>query len=430
MSISQAGILSTGTEILQGLYADTNAQWLSERLHGMGIPVIRHVAAPDDADSVSDALSFLVDRCDVVLMTGGLGPTEDDLTRAAVAKVFGSTLAEDPEAWRMIEERWSHRGASPPGSNRVQCLIPVGARTLYNHWGTAPGFLLETKDVWFAALPGPPREMRPMFQKYLEKELRDRFAGEGSSRLLTLHTVGCSESALNDSLRSLFEELRDDPNASLAFLAGMARVDIRLHVKGKTPEETRRRLRSLRERVLRRVPRDAVYGKDEDTLESVVSQLLKKNSLTLATAESCTGGLLAKRITDLPGSSDVFQQGWVTYSNESKSSCLGVRASTLEKYGAVSSQVAGQMAKGALKRSGAQVAVSTTGIAGPTGGTPAKPVGLVHYGLAWQLHAKDPIALHTAHTRIPTTREVVRLFSSHFALDLVRRLLLGILDKR
>jgi len=428
MTAFKAGILSTGTEILQGLYPDTNAQWLSERFHAMGLQVLRHMAAPDNAEDVADGISFLLDRCDVIVMTGGLGPTEDDLTRDAVARVFGTSLAEDTKAWRMIEKRWTFRGSPPPPSNRVQCLIPKGALTLYNHWGTAPGFLLKTNRAWFVALPGPPREMRPMFLRFVEGRIRDRFAKESHSRLLTLHTVGCSESSLNDSLRSLFEELREDSRSTLAFLAGMARVDIRIHVQGDTPEQARSKLDHLRRKIVRRIPKESVYGRDEDTLESVVSKLLRKKGLTLATAESCTGGLVAKRITDLPGSSDVFRQGWVVYSNDSKKSCLGVSSKMIEKYGAASSQVARQMALGALKRSHAQVAVALTGIAGPGGGTEKKPVGLVYYGLAWRFQEADPVQLYTTDTCVPSTREVVRLFSSHYALDLIRRLLLGFLS--
>jgi nicotinamide-nucleotide amidase len=470
MPPATAGILSTGTEILQGLYPDTNAQWLAGRLTAAGITVRRVMAAPDEADAVADALRFLSDRCDLVIMTGGLGPTEDDLTRQAVCQVFGSQLAEDARAWEMILERFTRRGTPPPASNRVQCMIPKGARTLYNLWGTAPGFVIEAattgasrsvavdgadqngavegprhsaSPTWFVALPGPPRECRPMFEQYLEAEIAQRFGGGVASRILTLHTYGVSESALNDLLHPLFADLRGDPWRTLAFLAGEARVDIRLTVRGQGAAEMRKRLAPLVARIRRRVPADCFYGTDDETLEAVAGRALAQRGLTLATAESCTGGLVAKRLTDVPGSSDYLREGWVTYSNEAKQHRLGVAAATLRRHGAVSEETAREMALGALRESGADVAVSVTGIAGPAGGTGEKPVGLVWYGLAWRERrlrgiaaADDALGLGVTRvgalrvaatqTNFRSTRDLVRIYASHRALDLVRRLALGL----
>jgi len=241
MSHPTAGILSTGTEILQGLYPDTNAQWLSQQLATVGLPVTRHMAAPDDAETLISALLHLAAHCDVVIMTGGLGPTEDDLTRQAVAEVFGVRLAENTKAWAMIEERFARRSSLVPKSNRVQCLLPEQAIPFYNEWGTAPGFCLEEAltapdqaPVLFAALPGPPREMKPMFTQYLKPILAKRYGGSLLTRIRVLHTFGVSESLLNDQLRDLSEETRYDPNRTLAFLAGEARVDLRLTVHGST----------------------------------------------------------------------------------------------------------------------------------------------------------------------------------------------------
>jgi nicotinamide-nucleotide amidase len=524
--MSTAAILSTGTEILQGHYADTNAQWLSAKLTTLGITVQRHVAAPDRPDDIADALAYLVERHDLVIMTGGLGPTEDDLTRQAVCKVFGTELAEDDRAWKMIVDRFALRGSPPPESNRVQCLIPKSARTLYNLWGTAPGFVIETPGFLgamepcssrrgakegasmacalqdekhgisrgtsrcrlFAALPGPPRENRPMFEKYLEKLLARRFGGGLLARITTLHTFGISESALNDCLRPLFEEIGDAPDRVLAFLAGEARVDVRLTVRAATRRALAAAERPLLTRIRRLLPRDCIYGRNDDTLESVASALLRRRGLKLAVAESCTGGLIAKRLTDLAGSSDVLLEGWVTYSNTAKRRRLGVRAATLRRHGAVSSETAREMAVGALRKSGADVAVAVTGIAGPSGGTPEKPVGLVWYGLAWRSplhspsakegkagvgsreksrmgssvgsheagqegsqagcqagsqalqaascagsragsqaeHPRRALRVETFRTCFPSGREMVRLFASHRALDLVRRLLLDL----
>ncbi|MBN1866516.1 competence/damage-inducible protein A [Candidatus Sumerlaeota bacterium] len=433
MNTIHVGILSTGTEILQGLYADTNAQWLSARLSAMGLHVVRHVAAPDRARDVADAIAYLGRTCQLVVMTGGLGPTEDDLTRQAVCEAFGTRLREDAKAWRMIVERFRHRGVAPPASNRVQCLIPEGARTLYNLWGTAPGFAIDRPPKglpWFAALPGPPRENRPMFEKYLEREIARRFARGRIARIRTLHTVGISESALNDRLRALFEEIGDDPDRGIAFLSGDARVDIRLVARGADPAQVRASMNALSARVRRRVPPDCIYGSDRETLEAVVLRLMRKRGRRLAVAESCTGGQVASRLTDIAGSSDVFLAGWVAYSNEAKCSELGVRRSTLERHGAVSAETAAEMARGALDRSGADVAVSVTGIAGPGGGTKEKPVGLVWYGLAWREERKKgasgTVRCETFQTCFRSGREMVRRYASHRALDLVRRLAIGL----
>lgn len=434
MAPATAGILSTGSEILEGLYADTNAQWLSARLTEMGMRVLRHMAAPDRADDVADAIEFLAARCDVVVMTGGLGPTEDDLTRQAVCRAFGRDLQHDDKAWRMIERRYAHRGTAPPASNRVQCLVPQGARVLYNRWGTAPGFAIEDgPGPWFAALPGPPREMRPMFDTYLRDDLAARFGGGLRTRIATMHTFGISESALNETMRDLFDELRGHPTEAIAFLAGKARVDVRLVVRAASDDALRRRTDALVRRVRRRAPGECIYGRDDETLEGVVGKLLRRHGLTLALAESCTGGLVAKRLTDLPGSSKFLLESCVTYSNEAKVKRLGVRRASLERHGAVSEQTAREMARGALKRSRADIAVAVTGIAGPGGGSRHKPVGTVWYAIAWRPARLGDAAAQAGEVRCEAVRtgfrsgrELVRLYASHRALDLVRRCLLGL----
>lgn len=423
-----AGILSTGTEILQGLYADTNAQWFAARLSEAGIPVRMILAAPDRPGEVARSLRHLAEHCEIILMTGGLGPTEDDLTRQAVCEVFGGGLQEDAETLRMIQERFVRWGRKIPASNRVQCLIPEKAKVLRNHWGTAAGFLMEERlpcgEVFFAALPGPPRENRPMYQQYLEKTIAERYAGKARSLIKVLHTFAVSESELNDRLRDLSAALKKEPGQDLAFLAGKAQVDLRLMARGGSAAKARGQMRSLEAKVRRRVPADHLYGVNDETLEGAVLEGLRRRGWRLATAESCTGGLVSKRLTDIPGSSDVFLQGWVTYTNDAKTSQLGVRRPTLDARGAVSAEVAGQMAQGALKKSGADVAVAITGIAGPDGGTEEKPVGLIYYGLAWREKARIQVCV--ARTTFASSRELTRLFASHMALDLVRRLCLDL----
>jgi nicotinamide-nucleotide amidase len=445
-----AGILSTGTEILQGLYADTNAQWLGARLTENGISVRRVVAAPDRADDVADAIDYLTRECEIIIMSGGLGPTEDDLTRQAVCKIFGTKLRDDPKAWDMIVERFRMRGRDVPASNRVQCLIPEGARALYNKWGTAPGFVLNHKVVatgrvvYFVALPGPPRENHPMYEEYLAKEIHERFGQYSRTKIRTLHSFGISESALNETLRPLFEETADS-DVTLAFLAGEARVDIRVTVRSDSEEERDRLMREYVGKIRRRLPKGTIFGADAESLELVVNRLLRKQGKTIALAESCTGGLVAKRLTDIPGSSEVFLEGWVVYSNEAKMKRLGVRKSALDKHGAVSPEVAQEMALGALKNSGADLAIAVTGIAGPGGGSAEKPVGLVWYGVAWKERpvmqsksaergagagratTKSPLyGVACCRTCFTSVRELVRTFAAHRALDLARRKLLDL----
>ncbi len=431
----QAAILSTGTEILQGLYPDTNAQWLSARLAEFGIDVTAHMAAPDQPHHVAEAIRHLLSRVDLVIMTGGLGPTEDDLNRNAIAEVFNCELKENKAAWRRIEKRFAMRSKDePPRSNRVQCLIPDIATVMQNDWGTAPGFVIESERGTLVAMPGPPRENRPMFDKYVAKIISKKFSGGRSSRVRTLHTFGISESKLNDMLHPLFAEYNDSDDARIAFLAGQARVDIRLTAFGNGKQSINRRLTSLINKVKRRLPSDHLYGTDGDTLESVLLGLMAKRGLTLSLAESCTGGLIAKRLTDIAGSSAVLKESAVTYSNEAKMKRLGVRRETLEKHGAVSPQVARQMALGSLKSSASDIAVAVTGIAGPGGGSKEKPVGLVYYAIAWRTESmpetrfdeaekvgKNHVA--TTSTCFSSGREIVRLFASHRALDLPRRLL-------
>ena len=260
MKPSVAGILSTGTEILQGLYADTNAQWLSTRLTSMGLSVIRHVAAPDDADSVAHALRYLLDQCDLVIMTGGSGPTEDDLTRQAVGQIFRAGLVEDEKAWTMILERFALRGAMPHESNRVQCFIPRGARILYNLWGTAPGFVIDrpTRSASAGHVRGPSGPAQGDAAHVRDVSARrhpvqiSAVASVSRSRPFTPWEF--SESALNGVLLSIFKEVKSDPACDMAFLAGEARVDVRLTARGKTPGEMKRKLRSMESKIERKLP--------------------------------------------------------------------------------------------------------------------------------------------------------------------------------
>ncbi len=412
-------ILSTGTEILQGHYPDTNAQWLSRELMGMGFEVDRHMAIADRAEALRDGLNVAAKSCDLVIMTGGLGPTADDLNRETVASVFGVRLVEDERAREEIEERFSKRGRKMPPSNLVQALIPEGSQILYNAWGTAPGFFLRPKPesavrASMLALPGPPREMNPMFKTLGASMLLDTFGGgRRNLRTLTVHSVGLAESFINDRIKDLFGS---DRRVNVALLAGKWRVDVRLTFQCDNSNDIDDLETQWAETIVERIGRENIFGVNETGFEEAIGQLLRERGETLATAESCTGGLVAKRLTDVAGSSDYFVEGFVTYSNQAKTKRLGVSEELLDRHGAVSAEVAAAMASGAKEATGADWALSVTGIAGPGGGTAEKPVGLVFFGLAapdGRVKTKRILGL--------SDRAAIRELSSVTGLDILRR---------
>lgn len=415
-------IISTGTEILQGLYPDTNAQWLSRAILDMGFQVERHMALPDDHEVLGREIAKAAAGCDLIIMTGGLGPTADDLNRETVAGVFGVKLVEDAQALVEIEERFTRRGRVMPPSNNVQALIPEGADILYNAWGTAPGFFLRQRPgsgvrACLLALPGPPREMRPMFTTLATDKLLDQFAaGRLKLRALTLRTVGLAESHINDRIKDLFGA---DPKVNVALLAGSWRVDVRLTLRGESEAENAELESKWRELIEERLGPLSIWGEGDVTFPQVVGNLLRERTQTLALAESCTGGLIAKQITDVAGSSAYFLEGFVTYSNEAKIRSLGVQEELLNSHGAVSAEVAEAMARGAKAASGADWGLSVTGIAGPEGGTAEKPVGLVFFGIA----SPDGKVKHRRIQGFPG-RDAVRELSAVTGLDILRRAIL------
>jgi len=407
-------IVSTGTEILQGLYADTNAQWLSGQLLAIGLPVAYHAVVGDSIEDLESHLDVVSRRCELLIVSGGLGPTEDDINRFAIARVYGLELVEDEAAVEQMRERFARRGRPFTDANRVQALIPRGASVFYNEWGTAPGFLIEGTEgrATLVALPGPPRELRPMFDRWVRSRIVERFRPSERYLILTLHTIDLPESEINAKLGDLFDA---DPSVSVALLAAVGKVDIRLTGRGGDEDKVRQSLRRFHRRIEERLGPENVYGTDDQTLESVVGDLLKCNGLTVAVAESCTGGMIASRLTNVAGASSYLLEGFVTYSNEAKVARLGVARSLIERYGAVSAQVAEAMAQGARRVAQADRALSTTGIAGPTGGTAHKPVGLVYLGLAWE----DGTTV--AERRFLGKRNENRTYAVNAALDLLRR---------
>jgi nicotinamide-nucleotide amidase len=374
-NIKSAEIITIGTEMLLGDLVDTNTAWLSARLATLGVGVYRHTTVGDNRDRIAEALKEGALRAALVITTGGLGPTSDDLTNECLADVTGREMVEYPEARAHVDEMFRRFGREPTANNYKQALFPEGTELIPNPLGTAMGALLESNGTLFATLPGVPSEMRRMFEETLEPLIRDRTEGSIISRALWFAGIG--ESALAEKV----QDLLDASDPTVAPLAGQGKVRLRITTRAATQEEAEERIAPVEREILSRLG-DYYFGEDDETLESAVGRLLEVQNATLALAESCTGGLLAKRLTDMPGSSAYFKEGLVTYSNESKERLLGVPHELLVEHGAVSESVARAMAEGVRKLAGTDYGLSVTGVAGPDGGTEKKSVGLVFVGLS------------------------------------------------
>jgi nicotinamide-nucleotide amidase len=418
-------IISTGTELLQGYYTDRNSPWISAQLHEMGLATARHMALPDKAEKLREGLALAAREADLVITTGGLGPTGDDLNRQVIADIWGIGLEENAEALERIQERYRRRGRQMTDNNRVQALIPRGGVPLQNDNGTAPGFYIDARRLGSAAprasllaLPGPPKEMQPMFAAQAASLVSEQFGGRSVRlRTLTLHTACIPESQIDAAVKDLFEA---EPLVNFALLAAMGHVQIRLTFMAADDTANAELEQIWREKIYSRIGVDSIYGEQDDTLEVVVGRLLAERKQTLALAESCTGGLLAGRLTDVPGSSDYLLEGCVTYSNAAKQARLGVAHDLLAAHGAVSAEVAGAMAEGIQATAGSDWALSVTGIAGPGGGTAEKPVGLVFLGVA----GPEGAARVVRHQFLGD-RATVRSQAVQAGLDLLRRAMLG-----
>ncbi len=375
----RAEIISVGTELLLGQIVDTNAAYLSKLLPEFGIDMHYRVTVGDNESRLIDALKLALSRADVVFTIGGLGPTEDDLTRETVAKVVGDEMVLDKEFESQLREFFSARGIQMPETNLKQALVPKRGRALTNPLGTAPGAAFETESGKVVIiLPGPPREFIPMVEERVAPYLRERF-GESAAiiRSRVLRLAGIGESSVEEMVKHLLR----NANPTLAPYASPGEVHLRVTAKAASVGEADAMIQEMDEKLVS-ILGGRVFGRDGETLEKVVVESLISRRLTLAIAESCTGGLIANRITDVPGCSTAFLTGVVSYSNEAKKELLGVPQELLDKHGAVSEEVARAMAEGARRVSGADVGLSTTGIAGPDGGTPTKPVGLVYIAIA------------------------------------------------
>ena len=385
MTSRQVELITIGDELLLGFTVDTNAAHISRVLAAEGIDVARRTTIGDSASVIAGAVSEALSRTGSVITTGGLGPTSDDLTRPAIAELFGRKLRLDEAMLADLEARWRSRFPDGrfPASNRTQAEVPDGAKILVNRHGTAPGLWLEDDaGRWVAMLPGVPREMRGILREELLPLLEKRL-GSGKTVVLsrTLRTTGIAESAISELLGARFFADSGLGEIPLAYLPGVAGVDLRVTMKGMPRSAAKPLLDAAIVKLRSRVEAYA-YGEDETDMAEIVLEQCRQRGFRLSVAESCTGGMLGERLTSIPGASDVFLGGIIAYDNQVKLDALGVSAAALEQFGAVSERIAIEMARGALNACRADVALSITGIAGPDGGTPEKPVGLIWVGIA------------------------------------------------
>ena len=373
-----AVILSVGDEVVAGQIVDSNAAWLAEQLLELGVEVIRHEAVRDAEDEVEAAIRAAAPRCHLIVVSGGLGPTEDDLTRHGVAQAAGVGLELDDASLEHIEERFRRYGRQMPPRNRIQAMIPVGATVLPNSQGTAPGFVCCCDDTCVAVLPGVPREMKAMFTSHLKPFIEAMPLERHTVRVERLKLFGLPESGVNQTIRHFMQR---EANPLIGLLVSHGVISVKFTATARSQHEAEALIRPVRESC-HRLLGEAVFGTGDDTLHGVAAALLERQGKTLAVAESCTGGLIGHYLTEVPGISRFLLEDLVTYSNASKIDLLGVPADTIAAVGAVSEQVAAAMAEGVRRRAKADIGLSTTGIAGPTGGSAEKPVGLVYCGLA------------------------------------------------
>lgn len=410
----RAEVIGIGTEILLGQIANTNARWISERLAEIGVDVLRHQAVGDNVERIAEAVRLALSRADVVIATGGLGPTQDDVTREALAQVAGVPLERWPALEERLRARWAATGREMPASNLVQADVPRGARVIEPKRGTAPGLVLEIDGRRVYALPGVPAEMQEMMEGAVLPELAV-LAGPAALVSRTLRCVGIPESRVAEILDDLF---RTGANPTVAFLAGGGEVQVRLTAKAGSREEAEGLLAPVVEEVRRRLG-DVIYGEGETSLEEVVVGLLTEAGRTLAAAESLTGGGFGARITSVPGASATFLGAVVAYDAAAKRAVLGVPAEVLEHEGPVSRACAAAMASGARRLFGAEVAVALTGAAGP------EPHGGAEPGVVWVALEAEGVR-HQRSLRWPGDRAFVRRLAEQAALDLVRRHLSGL----
>jgi nicotinamide-nucleotide amidase len=414
-----AHILSIGNEILIGDTVNTNATWMAARLTAVGVHVQQVLVIGDSHSQIMDALQASTGVADLLLITGGLGPTRDDITKAALAAMAGCGYRLDEDVLHFVKAMFERRGLTFSPSNREQAMVPEAAETLFNRMGTAPGLWMKFGRCDVAAMPGVPSEMKYLMDHEVMPRVLQRLDGKAAYEVSYMHTYGISESQLADEVVGDTDDLTSD-NVLLAYLPGQGGVTLRVSSFAETPVQARHQARPLIDYLLSRAG-DHIFSQEPDaSLARTVVGMLGGRGMKIATAESCTGGLLAGAITDIAGSSAVFDGGIVAYANRIKEAELSVPPSILDAHGAVSAQTALAMAEAVARKFGADIGVSTTGIAGPDGGTPDKPVGTI-----WIGYWSDGTQFSTL-ARLFRDRDGNRMRSVGIALDIVRRQLEGI----
>lgn len=414
MKVPRAITVASGSELLTGLRSDTNSQFLAGSFRRIGIPVVRALVVGDTFDELVDVFRWSLGRAEILVVSGGLGPTVDDLTREALSESTGIGLVENSEALEQIAARFRSFGRSMTDNNRRQAMVPVSGTFFPNPHGTAPGVVFDLGDRLAVGLPGPPRELQPMVENHLVPLLRKRYPGLPAESCVITRFVGTGESNIDQTLR---EHVTFDPRIRVSLLARLGRVDVTLYSPSSEPADLDL-LACSQQRVLE-VLREYVYATEEIELEEALGRMLVDRSETVATAESCTGGMIGAAFTSVPGSSRYYLGGFVAYSNEAKVTQLGVRSVTLQIHGAVSEQTAREMADGGARALGADWCVAVTGIAGPSGGTPEKPVGTVWIAVSSPKHSWSSARRY----QFPGERSAVRERTRVAALDELRRAL-------
>lgn len=403
-------IISTGDELIAGETLDTNGSYLAAQMKTLGISVIYKTSVGDDYELFMGLLDSAVKRSHIILCTGGLGPTEDDLTREVISDYLKIPLYLDEESYLHIQEIFRFRNMDMPLSNKKQAMIPEGAEIIPNEVGTAPGFWIKYKNTEIIALPGVPLEMERMFETFVFPEIKKRRKEEQAIVTKILNCINISESSLGEKLSHL---MKRGKNPLVGTKAGRGIISLRITAKGDTEKEAGQ-LIAKTEQEIRNILGSLIFGEGKERLEDIVGKLLENYGKTISTAESCTGGLISHKLTNVPGISSYFLQGVVTYSNDAKINILKVPEDLIIKYGAVSSQVAEAMAEGIRKLSGSDFSVAVTGIAGPGGGTDEKPVGLVYIAVG----SSDKVTVHKFNFK--GNREYIKERTANTALDLLR----------
>jgi len=411
--------ICVGTEILMGNIVNTNAAFMAERCAGLGLDCFYQTVVGDNAARLKETAEASLRRSDIVIFSGGLGPTEDDLTKETVCELMGKKLTEDEKAWKHIKKFFEKRGLELTENNRKQALVPEGGIILYNKNGTAPGIIIEGENAKAILLPGPPGELIPMWNEYVEEYLRKLNPAVLVSEMVKI--CGAGESKVETVLKDLID---NQINPTIATYAKIGEVDVRVTAKGEDEKECRKLLKPVVKEIKKRFGAKIFTTDENVSLEMAVMQILNENKMTVTTAESITGGMVASRLINVPGASDIIKLGLVTYSNKAKRKYLGVKRSTLDKYGAVSEQCAKEMAKGGISAAKSDVCVAITGIAGPSGDGSTDRIGLTYIAV----NVMGKVKVKEYH--FDGNRAKIRESASTAALTLLRHCLLENLTEK